>query len=261
MDGAELAAVPMVLMYHSVARYDSDPLLVTVSPRRFAEQMRLLHRLGISGTSIPELLEPGQDGPAGARVGLTFDDGYGDFVTEVMPVLLRYQFTATVFVVAGGLGRDNFWDPAPHKPLMTADEVRRVADAGIDVGSHGLRHTRLRSLPAEALHREVRRSKEILQELVRRPVPGFCYPYGDLGVREVEAVRTAGYTYGCAVSCSELTGRYALPRTYIGDRDGAARLAAKWARYRVERHRLERHRLRRGRAAGHPPDRESAGAG
>jgi hypothetical protein len=49
-------------------------------------------------------------------------------------------------------------------------------------------------------------------------------------------VRAAGYHYGCAIWRSPLTGLHALPRTYIGDRDGPLRLLAKWHRHR-SRHR------------------------
>ncbi len=49
----------------------------------------------------------------------------------------------------------------------------------------------------------------------------------------VNAVREAGYDYGCAIWRSPLSGRHALPRTYVGDRDNALRLFAKRIRYAV----------------------------
>jgi len=250
MDDGEPGPMPPVLMYHSVARYDTDPLLITVSPARFAEQMRLLHRLGITGTSVQQLLQAAEDRRPGVRVGLTFDDGYRDFVTDVLPVLRRYGFTATVFVVAGSLGGDNHWDPAvPRKALMTAEQLREVAAAGMEIGSHGLRHASLPWLDRAALRTEVERSRAILQAVSGQPVAGFCYPYGDLGAREVDAVRAAGYRYGCAVGASELAGRYALPRSYVGDRDGPVRLFGKWVRHRLSVRRAVRRRAVRRRLA------------
>src|SRR6266498_4167039 len=136
-----LESVPLVLMYHSVESYDADPFHVTVSPDRFAMQMRLLDRLGIQATSIGELLDltaPPRDS-ARVRVGLTFDDGYEDFATEVIPVLAQYGFTATVFVVAGLLGGHNTWDrPGPRKALMTAEQLRKAAEAGMEIASHSV---------------------------------------------------------------------------------------------------------------------------
>jgi len=230
----QLDSVPLLFMYHSVAAYDDDPYRVTVSPRRFGEQMRLLHRLGIRGTSMRELLAPpARDAPC-LRVGLTFDDGYQDFVTEAVPILAHLGFTATVFVVAGRLGGCNTWDqPGPPKALMTAEQVRMAADAGMEIGSHSLRHVPLPALADEALFEEVGHSRAVLQDLTGQQVSGFCYPYDAVTGREVAAVRDAGYEYGCAVLRSECTGRYALPRIYIGDRDSSVRMFAKWARHRL----------------------------
>jgi peptidoglycan/xylan/chitin deacetylase (PgdA/CDA1 family) len=231
----ELATMPLVLMYHSVEAYQADPYQVTVRPERFAQQLRWLRRRGLRGVGMRELLQARRDGRGAGLVGLTFDDGYRDFLTEVVPALDRYGFTATVFVVAGGLGGHNAWDePGPRKPLMTAAEVRRVADAGVEIGSHSLSHVRLPEVSDDALADEVRRSRLLLTEIAGREVTGFCYPYGSVGEREIEAVRAAGYDYACATKAPEsLAGRHAVPRTFIGDRDTSPRLFAKVARHRL----------------------------
>ena len=135
--------LPLVLMYHSVEPYETDPYRVTVHPRRFDQQLRWLQKRGLRGVSMAELLTSRAPG----TVGLTFDDGYADFATIVLPFLRRYGFTATVFVIADALGGYNHWDvPGPRKPLMTAADVRLVADAGLEVGSHSLHHVRLTKL-------------------------------------------------------------------------------------------------------------------
>lgn len=222
---------PLVLMYHSVEVYESDPYQVTVHPRRFDAQLRWLRRRGLRGVGMAELLAAG---PARGLVGLTFDDGYRDFVTEVMPALRRYGFGATVFVVAGAIGGHNSWDePGPCKPLMNADQVREVADAGFEIGSHSLAHLRMPSLSDGELFDHVRRSRLILAELTGAEVSGFCYPYGAAGAREADAVRAAGYDYACAVGPVDPAGRHTIVRTFVGDRDGGARLWAKRARHRL----------------------------
>jgi peptidoglycan/xylan/chitin deacetylase (PgdA/CDA1 family) len=221
-------------MYHSVEPYDRDPYRVTVRPDRFDRQMRWLRRRGLHGTSMRELLDASRVGQAGRLVGLTFDDGYADFVTEVMPVLSRYGFTATVFVIAGALGGANTWDePGPRKWLMTADEVRQAAAAGVEIGSHGLTHRRLPDAGDRVLVDEVCRSRTILSDLTGQEVAGFCYPYGGVGAREVRAVQVAGYRYACAVRPAGVAGAHAIPRTFVGDRDSSPRLFAKRVRHRL----------------------------
>jgi peptidoglycan/xylan/chitin deacetylase (PgdA/CDA1 family) len=230
----ELAGMPLVLMYHSVEAYDYDPYQVTVRPGRFDRQLRWLRRRGLRGVSMTELLRGRRAGRGDGLVGLTFDDGYADFLTEVLPALDRYGFTATVFVIAGALGGHNSWDePGPRKALMTADGVRRAAGAGMEIGSHSLSHVRLPGINDSELVDEVDRSRQILTEVAGRAVTGFCYPYGGVGEREIRAVCAAGYDYACAVHASPLAGRHAVPRTFIGDRDTSARLFAKVARHRL----------------------------
>ncbi len=225
--------MPMVAMYHSVEPCRSDPYRVTVSPPRFEQQMRWLAGRGLRGASVRDLLAARAAGLGQGLVGLTFDDGYADFAQYALPVLRRFGFTATVFVIAGRLGGLNSWDPdGPRKRLMDAGLVQQVADAGIEIGSHGLRHVRLPEA-GTALGDEVRGSREILQAVTGQPVPGFCYPYGAVDDAAVRQVRAAGYDYGCAIWPSPHTGRHALPRSYVGEADGPSRLWAKAVRHRL----------------------------
>jgi peptidoglycan/xylan/chitin deacetylase (PgdA/CDA1 family) len=221
-------------MYHSVAPETDDPYQVTVSPQRFEQQLSWLDRRGLRGVSMAELITARQRHCDDGLVGLTFDDGYGDFLRYALPALQRRGFTATAFVIAGRLGGVNGWDAeGPRKPLMTAGQVREVAAAGIEVGSHGLRHVTLERTTGLALQREQQLSRQILQDVTGTGIAGFCYPYGHLDARVADGVAEAGYDYGCAIWTSELTGTYALPRVYVGQADGPARLRAKWLRHRL----------------------------
>jgi peptidoglycan/xylan/chitin deacetylase (PgdA/CDA1 family) len=222
---------PLVLMYHSVAPVGDDPYNITVSPARLDAQLAWLSRRGLRGAAVRELLD---DGGAADRVGLTFDDGYADFAEHALPVLLARGATATVFPVAGRLGQDNEWEEGgPSKALMSAEQVAEVAAAGMEIGSHGLRHASLPEASDAALAEELEESRAVLAEAAGAAVRGFCYPYGHVSRRVVEAVRAAGYDYACAIGRCADTGRHALPRTYVGEVDGAARLWAKRARHRV----------------------------
>jgi len=202
-------------MYHSISPDRNDPYNLTIGPQRFEAQMNFLHRCGIRGVSIRELLALRAQGSwtPGRFVGLTFDDGYDDFIEYALPVLSRHGFTATVFALAGRLGGDNEWDPAgPRKPLMTADGLRTVAAAGMEVGSHGLLHLRLPSERDDVVQREIVESKRILQDVTGQEVTGFCYPHGLLDDRVVRIVQEAGYNYACAIWRNRWKHPYALTR-------------------------------------------------
>lgn len=223
---------PYVLMYHSVAVRSQDPYLVTVGPARFEAQLRWLRTSGHRGVSMRELLTAWHRGRAQGLVGLTFDDGYADFVQTVLPALVRHGHTATVFVLAGRIGGDNRWEfDGPRKPLLTADQIRCAASSGMEIGSHGMYHRRLSELPGAALREEVSASRMALRELCGQEINGFCYPYGDVTGTVIESVRRSGYDYGCAIWRSELSGRHALPRTYVGNGDRIPHLFAKRLRH------------------------------
>lgn len=219
---------PWVLMYHSVSDCTQDPYRITVAPARLERQLRWLRERGLRGVGVGRLLRERAAGRAAGLVGLTFDDGYADFLTGALPVLRRHGCTATVFVLPGRLGGVNAWDEeGPRKPLLDADGVRAVAAAGMEVGSHGLLHTDLTTADDAGLERETAHSRALLTELTGTAPEGFCYPYGTCDRRAVEAVRAAGYGYACAIDPGPLTGLHALPRVHIDARDTAVRLYAK----------------------------------
>lgn len=232
--------VPWVAMYHSVGDCSDDPYRITVTPGRLERQLAWLRRRGLRGVSVAELLAARARGEGRGLVGLTFDDGYTDFLTGALPLLQRFRCGATLFVLPGRLGGDNAWDPlGPRKPLLTADGIRRAAEGGVEIGSHGLTHVDLTRADDATLTAEVAESRALLTELTGAPVDGFCYPYGTVDARAVEAVRKAGYTYACAIDPGPLTGPHALPRAHVGQNDTAWRLHLKLRLHRLRRRPVE----------------------
>ncbi|MFH9062515.1 polysaccharide deacetylase family protein [Streptomyces coeruleorubidus] len=232
--------VPWVAMYHSVGDCSDDPYRITVTPERLERQLAWLRRRGLRGVSVTELLAARARGEGRNLVGLTFDDGYADFVTDALPLLHRWDCGATLFVLPGRLGGDNAWDPlGPRKPLLTADGIRRAAAEGVEIGSHGLTHVDLTKADDLTLKAEVAESRAQIEELTGAPVVGFCYPYGTIDARAVQAVREAGYTYACAIDPGALTGPHALPRVYVGQDDTAWRLHLKYWLHRLRRRPVE----------------------
>jgi peptidoglycan/xylan/chitin deacetylase (PgdA/CDA1 family) len=227
-------------MYHSVGDCSDDPYRVTVSPDRLERQLRWLVRRGLRGVSVAELLAARNRGEGRDLVGLTFDDGYADFLVNALPLLARWKCTATLFVLPGRLGGDNAWDPlGPRRPLLTADGIRRAAAEGVEIGSHGLTHVDLTRADDARLKAETVESRAALEELTGTAVNGFCYPYGTVDRRVMAAVREAGYAYACAIDPSELSGRHVLPRVHIGQNDTAVRLSLKRRLHRWRRRPVE----------------------
>jgi peptidoglycan/xylan/chitin deacetylase (PgdA/CDA1 family) len=224
--------MPVILMYHSITPYQDDPYNITIHPERFDQQMRWLSKRGRRGTSVRALLEAWRQGAAQDLVGLSFDDGYADMADYALPILQRYGFTGTVFGLAGRLGGDNAWDPeGPRKALLTVEQLRQLAAAGLEIGSHGLHHVSLPTVEDEQLASELNESRRILQEISGQDVAGFCYPWGDVDERAVNGVQAAGYHYGCAVQRTDFIGNYAFPRFNVTDADSSYHLWRRGLRY------------------------------
>ena len=228
-----LRDVPLILMYHAVARVPADPNLLSVPPDRFAAQMSWLAERGLRGVSAGALVEAMRDGRPRGMVGITFDDGYASVLDNALPVLRRHGFGATVFVISGRLGGRNDWDEGTNWPLLSAAGVRELASAGLEIGSHSASHMRLAGLEPGELARQVSQSRADLAELVGSEVAGFAYPYGVMDGAARQAVDDAGYAYACAVEAPpRALGSLALPRIYAGPKDTAARMTAKRHLYR-----------------------------
>jgi len=228
-----------VAMYHSIAEVPDDPYRVTVSPVRFARQLHWLGDRGLRGVSVRELLAATAEGRERGLVGLTFDDGYADFVEHAVPALARHGMTATLYVVAGLLGGDNAWDDGPRLELMTAGQVRTVAAAGLEVGSHTMTHPRLAGADAATLATEIGESRQVLQEVLQTDIAGFCYPYGSYDDAAADAVQAAGYDHACVTGDYVPGDRFTLPRCYVSPRDTRGHLVARLARHHLRQRRCD----------------------
>lgn len=219
--------LPLILMYHSVGTVSRDPNQLCVTPARFAAQMAWLARRGLRGVCAGTLMEARRAGNDANLVGLTFDDGYAAVIEHAVPVLRFLGFTATMFVLPGRLGGINDWDDGTPWPLVSAAQVRELAGAGMEIGSHSATHPRLAGADKNVLDAEVAGSRAALADLTGQPVNGFAYPYGSVDRAVRDAIVQAGYGYACAVTPSGAPGRFALPRVYAGQADGPARMAVK----------------------------------
>ena len=119
-----------------------------------------------------------------ADVRITFDDGNASDVEHALPALRERGLKATFFVVAGRLGAPLFLDAAA---------VEELADAGMTIGSHGMRHRAWRGLDDGALREELVDAKAILEDVVGGPVTQAACPFGSYDRRVLRRLRGSGY--------------------------------------------------------------------
>ena len=187
-------------MYHQVGKFHRpDAHRATYCHvRRFKAQMAYLHAFGYKVISLPAALEGlfGKGGLPRHAVVLTFDDGYENFREHAFPVLQRYHFPATVFLVAGLLGKNAKWledNGQFGAPLMERETIKELGTHDIIFGSHTMTHPLLTRLDRSCQAREILDSKRALEDLLGQEVKYFCYPVGDYDNDVVALVRDAGY--------------------------------------------------------------------
>lgn len=194
-----------ILLYHSVDDSCAEAYRPwMISTDMFEQQMRLISERGFTPMTVSALAASfAAGGSLPARpVIITFDDGLRDFLTGALPVLKRYEFCATLYVVAGLVGRTSRWlYPLGEgsRPMLTWDELRHATALGIECGAHTLTHRQLDVLGSKAAFTEIVESKRILERRLGVPVQTFAYPHGYASKTTRALVRKAGFTCACRV--------------------------------------------------------------
>jgi peptidoglycan/xylan/chitin deacetylase (PgdA/CDA1 family) len=213
------AAAPLlvpVLMYHEIADVRATSSKLAVAPEDFARQLAYLHDAGFTaisaGALAAGLADSGTELPS-RPVVLTFDDGYGDFYSQALPLLRQYGHTATLFQTTGGVGVTG-----AAKRMMNWRELAEAAEAGVEIGAHTVSHPQLDQLPAAELREELSASKSQLEEHLGMAVPGLAYPYGYSNEKVRQVAREVGYGYAYAVDntmTARGTDNFTLPRLTV----------------------------------------------
>lgn len=195
-----------ILCYHSISE-SAHP--TAVRPEALKAHLSFLERMGHTFVSLKDIVEWHTSGTPLPRhaVALTFDDGYADFETAVVPILKKFNAPGAVFVIGEP---DEAMYRVDEQPFMTADAIERIkAEPLVEVGYHSRTHPSLSSLPEYELPAEV------------TPPPGlrfFAYPGGHHSHTVARAVERAGYAAAFTIRPT-LVGRtddvYLLPRTVV----------------------------------------------
>jgi len=186
-----------ILTYHKIQPKFS---VASVTPKQFDRQMALLASMGYRSMSLEEYLAG--SGDEGKRVVITFDDAYASVYDTAYPILRRYGFTATVFVITAFVGKWNTWDfPFTEQRIRHCDwpALSALRDAGWEIGSHTVTHPDLCSLSQDAVQVELQASREELQDKLQCPVNVLAYPYGRFCSTVIDAAKEAGYRAACTL--------------------------------------------------------------
>ncbi len=184
-----------ILMYHHI---DDPPPSVgrirynlSVPPNRFEAHLRYLKEAGYTTISLDDLvyyLTRGRPLPP-KPVIITLDDGYRDNYTAAFPLLKKYGFTATFFIITDVVNQG-------HPDYLTWDMVREMRQAGMQFGVHGRTHIDLSQASRDHLIWQALGSTEVFQVELGEPARYISYPSGRYDDEVIAIYRSAHYWAG-----------------------------------------------------------------
>lgn len=174
-----------VLMYHGLHADESGPGhfdgVYSVTPENFAGQLDWL-----CANRYRSVLLDNAEAGGDKRVVISFDDGDISNLAIALPALRERGMVAEFFVTSDFIGQPG---------MLTAQDVRTLAEAGMGVQSHGRSHRFLEDLDDEALYAELRDSKDRLEGATGVPVVAIAFPGGRGAARERDVALRLGYRH------------------------------------------------------------------
>jgi peptidoglycan/xylan/chitin deacetylase (PgdA/CDA1 family) len=208
VQGPGAVKVPILMYHHVEVAPAQSPY--RVSAARFEDELRLLSAWEY--TSIPtsmliDAITKGASLPP-RPVIITFDDANEDNYTTAFPIMQKYGFTGVLYVPYDAIGAVNY---------LTADQIKEMAAAGWEIGSHTLSHPDLEGLDDQRLRAEIVDSRKMLTQLLGVPIITFAYPFAIVSEAAVDYVRFAGYS--AAMDAKGYTADQGLGNLYALQRE------------------------------------------
>lgn len=206
-----------ILMYHYVRTvdeaHDKVGFLLSVTPENFDKQLAYLNEHGFTSISPQELYESlFNEKPLPQKpILITFDDGYEDFYTHAVPLLVKHSIKATIFIPSDRISTRNY---------MTWPQVLEIAqNPAITIASHTRHHVNLNETIIDQLDNEITQSRLILERHLGRAIDFFAYPYGAFNAEVIKEVKKAGYKLAFSTLggfSHTVNDQYTLRRVNIG---------------------------------------------
>ena len=204
-----------ILSYHSISN-ENCPLSLNLT--EFEKQLFFFKKNKFEAVHFDEIKNL-----SSKKFIITFDDGYKDLIINALPLLKKYNFKATCFIVSDLIGKKNVWDELnsniKDKELMNLSDIHFWLKNGMCIGSHSKNHKKLTLLNEKDKIDEIINSKDELETLTGESVNSFCYPYGLYNENIVNVVKKkydSAFTTNRSRYDTVRHNKYKLPRIDMG---------------------------------------------
>jgi len=188
-------------MYHSIDDTKLKRLKgIRVSPKNFEKQISYLANRGYKSYTLAEMV--GQRNSLDKKsIVITFDDGYKDNFTNALPILKKYNFKATIFIIINRF--DNDWSlyrksknagVVNHIPKLSDEDIKELLKSGlIEIGAHTMNHKNFLKLNKDEKIYEIEESKRELEKRFGIDCKTFSYPFGIYEAGDEKLVKNANF--------------------------------------------------------------------
>lgn len=245
MQKAHRGHIP-VLMYHKVTDAPIDSRhRIFVTKDKFKKHLKFFKYRGLTSITFKDYLafangeRPISEFPKKPFI-LTFDDGYENNYTNMLPLTQKYGFKGVLFLLGDFSVTNNNWDigetPVVNR-LMSTKQKKEFVDSGWEIGAHTLSHCDLTNIPEEQARYEIEMSKISLEENLQTNIISFAYPYGKYNDSTITMVKKSGFEFAVATDTGGMLiddDRFAIFRVNMFPEENLFQLIKKTsARYRV----------------------------
>lgn len=227
-------------MLHYVGDNIQDNFLAdwVLERKNFSRLLSFIEERDYKTICFKDLIPNNGAADSSRNIILTFDDCAKHLLDFAVPELMKRKMKGVFFMPTAYTGGYNAWDEAKSETrleLMNADDLKDLAQNGMEVGSHSHHHIELKTTSVEVLKRELVLSKEIIESVTGSEVYSFSYPYGSVPENYRSVLSEAGYRFGVSIYQPFQT-RLALRRFGVYNKDTEKSLATKFSfRYQLIR--------------------------
>lgn len=205
-------------MYHEIVGNKSTKKLskylykkYLMSEQCFSRQLEFLSTRGIDTKTVNELhaLFSNSDSKI---VVLTFDDGFSGNYTHALKLLKKFNFKATFFIAT---------DLVNRPCMLSWNQIIDMSNQGMEIGSHTSSHLLLGIESVERIRNELLKSKEIIEDKIKKEVISVSYPNGSYNDKVNSIAQESGYQHACVSDFGywdTITQTFLIPRIIPGER-------------------------------------------
>ena len=207
-----------IIMYHSVCNNKKVVSDYRIAPELFEKDVEYLYKNGYKSIFVSDIVAYVYDGiPLPEKpIILTLDDGYLNNLTNVLPILEKYNMCATVSVV--GEFSETFSNTVDTNSLyayLTWDDIRTLVNSGrVEIGNHtfSMHEIGERRGCAKISSESIEKYEEVLtndlEKLQKTLVENsgvfpivFTYPFGFVSKESLPTIKKLGFL--AALTCYE----------------------------------------------------------